>query len=66
MQKGNKNLNDFMRGRNGTDELAVASLCVALILLIINIFASQLWLTIVVLAFVAYGLLRSGSRTSTS
>lgn len=58
MSNGKQNLNDFMRGRNGTDELAIASLVVALVLLIINCFAQQLWLTILVLAFIAYGLFR--------
>ena len=64
MSDGKQDKKDFMAGRNGSDELAVASLLVALILLIINCFAQQLWLTIINLVFIVYGLFRFFSPAS--
>lgn len=57
--KGTKgSANDFMRGRNGADELTSLCAVVALVLAVINIFAGQLWLTIVVVAILAYCIFR--------
>ena len=56
MQSGNSN--NFMQNRNGIDEMAVVSLVLAVIFLIINLFANQLWITIVIIALVAYALFR--------
>lgn len=59
MAKGTKgSANDFMRGRNGADELTSLCAVVALVLAVINIFAGQLWLTIVVVAILAYCIFR--------
>ena len=59
MAKGTKgSANDFMRGRNGAAELTSLCAVVALVLAVINIFAGQLWLTIVVVAILAYCIFR--------
>lgn len=58
----NANLNrkaaEFMRGRNGADELAVCAGLLALVLAVVNIFARQVWLTVVVVLLVAYAVFR--------
>ena len=48
----------FMRGRNGVDELGMLTVEVALILGIVNAFARQLWLGVVVVALLAYAVFR--------
>jgi hypothetical protein len=49
---------EFMRGRNGADELCLATLEVAVLLVIINFFANNIVLSILSLALVAYGVFR--------
>lgn len=49
---------DFMRGRNGVDELCLATLEIAVLLVIINFFANNIVLSILSLALVAYGVFR--------
>ncbi len=51
----------FMNGRNGADELAGTCVWVAVILMVINIFARNPVLTILVLLILAYALFRMTS-----
>lgn len=51
-------LEEFMRGRNGADELGVASLELAVILAIINIFAGNGVIYVITLALLAYAIFR--------
>lgn len=55
-------MNDWMRGRNGADELSLFVVLVALILIIIDIFARQTWLILLALVLVAYTWFRMSSR----
>lgn len=48
----------FMQGRNGVDELAFFCIEIALILVIINIFARNVVLTILIIAALAYAVFR--------
>lgn len=49
---------NWLSGRRGPDDISNVCLVVAVILVIINIFAGALWLTIVALAFLAYAIFR--------
>ena len=49
---------EFMRGRNGSDELALASIELAVILVIINFFANNGIISLIALALVAYAIFR--------
>ncbi len=49
---------DFMAGRNGADELAMAIVGVALVLFVINLFAQVTPLTVIVLVLIAYAAFR--------
>ena len=49
---------EFMRGRNGSDELALASTELAVILVIINFFANNGIISLIALALVAYAIFR--------
>ncbi len=51
-------MGDFMRGRNGADELSNAAVCLAVILLIINLFGRWIFLSVIVLLLLAYALFR--------
>lgn len=51
-------LEEFMRGRNGADELGVASLELAVILAVINIFAGNGVIYVITLALLAYAIFR--------
>lgn len=51
-------LEEFMRGRNGADELGVACLELAVILAIINIFAGNAVVYVITLALLAYAIFR--------
>ncbi|MCH4084712.1 MAG: zinc-ribbon domain-containing protein [Olsenella sp.] len=51
-------LEEFMRGRNGADELGVACLELAVILAIINIFAGNGVIYVITLALLAYAIFR--------
>lgn len=53
---------EFMRGRNGADELSVASLWLAVILAIINIFANNGVISILVILLLAYAIFRMVSE----
>lgn len=61
MQKAAK----WAYGRNGADELAGAVTNVAIILVIINLFAHQNWLSIVALILLAYAWFRISSKDIT-
>jgi ribosomal protein L37AE/L43A len=52
------NSSNFMNGRNGVDQLSILVVIVAAILLVINLFARTLPLTIIVLLLVAYAVFR--------
>lgn len=58
MSESNNKVQNFFQGRNGVDELGLASLELALILLIIDLFARNIVLTILVIALVAYAVFR--------
>lgn len=62
----NRRAAEFMRGRNGADELAVCAGILALVLAVINIFAHQAWLTVVVVLLVAYAVFRILSTDAVS
>ena len=49
---------DFMRGRNGADELGIATLELAVILAIVNIFANNTVLYVLILLLIAYAVFR--------
>lgn len=51
-------LNELLRGRNGYDELAAGVSWVAVLLLVIDLFARQAWLSVLVLAILTYALFR--------
>lgn len=53
---------DWMRGRNGSDELGTMCVIVSLILVIINIFLRTLFLSLVALALMAYACWRMSSK----
>lgn len=57
-----KRIADWFKDRRGPEELANFCVVVALVLVVINIFASQLWITIVALALVAYAVWRMCSK----
>lgn len=48
----------FMRGRNGADELSVLLVELAILLGLINIFAAKIWLSMIVIALLAYAIFR--------
>lgn len=52
---------NWMRGRNGADELGNAVLLLALILLIIDIFVRTVWLSVIALVLLAYSCWRVSS-----
>lgn len=64
MAKGNKeqNVADWLRGRNGADELATFMLVLALIFVIINIFVRSLILTILAVLLMGYSWWRMSSK----
>lgn len=49
---------DFMRGRNGADELGIATLELAVILAIVNIFANNTVIYVLILLLIAYAVFR--------
>lgn len=49
---------NFMRGRNGADELSLACIELMVILAIINIFANNLVISLLMLALLAYAIFR--------
>lgn len=51
-------MSDFMRGRNGADELSNAAVCLAVILLVINLFGRWMFLSVIVLLLLAYAIFR--------
>lgn len=64
MAKGDMNskLAEWLRGRNGNDELSTCVLILALLLVIINIFTRSFILSVVALALMAYAWWRMASR----
>ena len=64
MAKGDfgQKLADWMRGRNGSDELSTAATLLAFILLVINIFLHTLFLNLVAIALMAYAWWRMMSK----
>lgn len=64
MASGNwqRKVSDWMRGRQGPDDLAIFCVNLAFVLVIINLFASALWLNAVVLALVIYAFFRMQSK----
>lgn len=53
---------DWMRGRQGPDDLALFCVNVAVVLVVINLFASALWISVLVLVLVGYAIFRIQSR----
>ena len=53
---------DWMRGRNGSDELGNAVLILALVLLLVDVFVRALWLGIIVLLLLGYACWRLSSK----
>lgn len=53
---------NWMRGRNGSDELGNAVLVIALILLVVDVFVRTLWLGIIVLLLLGYACWRLSSK----
>ena len=47
-------LSEYLRGRNGSDELGTAALGIAAVLLVVNAFVGTRWLSAVALAFAVY------------
>lgn len=64
MAKGdfNKKLADWLRGRNGSDELATCAILVALLLVILNIFVRSFIVSVIALVLMAYSWWRMSSR----
>ncbi|MDD5799772.1 MAG: hypothetical protein PUD09_03920 [Coriobacteriales bacterium] len=58
----NRKMSDWMRGRNGVDELTTCSLWLALIFIVINIFARNMVVSLVAIAFLAYAWFRMSSK----
>lgn len=52
----------WMRGRNGTDELATCALVLALLLVIINLFVHTFFLSVLALLLLVYAWWRMASR----
>lgn len=57
-----RKVSDWMRGRQGPDDLAVFCVDLAIVLVIVNLFVSALWLNVVVLALVVYAFFRMQSK----
>lgn len=64
MAKGNANnkINELLRGRNGSDELSVFCLVLALLFLIVNIFVRSIFFTVLSLVLIGYSAWRMFSR----
>lgn len=58
-------MNDFMKGRNGADELTVVLGFAGIIIAIIGSMARIQWLSWIAIAVIALGVLRGLSKTST-
>ncbi|OUO35607.1 hypothetical protein [Olsenella sp. An290] len=57
-----RKLVDWLRGRQGPDDLAVFAINLAVVLVVVNLFARTSWLAWVGLALVAYGAFRIQSK----
>lgn len=57
-----RKLADWLRGRQGLDDLAVFAIDLAIILVLVNVFARTGWLGWVALALVAYSIFRIQSK----
>lgn len=55
-------LSEWMRGRNGSDELGLAALAVSVVLLLADVLAGTRWLSAVALLFAVYAWWRVSSR----
>ena len=55
---------EWLRGRQGPDDLAIACVYLALLLVIINLFAKAAWVGWLALALIVYAGFRIQSRTS--
>lgn len=53
---------DWLRGRQGPDDLAVFCVDLAIVLVVINLFAGVMWINVVVLALVVYAMFRIQSK----
>lgn len=64
MAKGNmeQKLAAWLRGRNGSDELSVFSIAVALLLVLLNMFVNSIILSVIALVLVAYAWWRMSSK----
>lgn len=57
-----RRLSEWLRGRQGPDDLAVFSVNLAIVIVLVNVFARTGWLGWVGLALVAYAMFRIQSR----
>lgn len=57
-----RRLSEWLRGRQGPDDLAVFSVNLAIVIVLVNVFARTGWLGWVSLALVAYAMFRIQSR----
>lgn len=64
MAKGDitRKLAEWMRGRNGSDELGAFAMVIAFILLVLNIFLHTLFINIVAIALMGYAWWRMSSK----
>ena len=64
MAKGNfqRKMAEWMRGRNGSDELATCALLLALVFVILNLFLRTIFLSVVAVALLVYAWWRMASK----
>lgn len=64
MAKGNfeRKMAEWMRGRNGSDELATCALLLAFILVLLNLFLRTIFLSVIACALLAYAWWRMASK----
>ena len=58
-------MNDFMKGRNGADELTIVMGFAGIVIAMIGSMARIQWLSWIAIAVIVLGVLRGLSRTST-
>lgn len=55
-------VSDWFKGRRGPEELSNFCIVIALVLVVVNLFANQLWISIVALALAVYAAWRMSSK----
>lgn len=58
----NSKLSDWMRGRNGVDEIVTLTLWIALVVIVINIFARNMVISLIAVALMVYAWFRMSSK----